>query len=146
MFGHIYYTIGLFVLLSLLTMILKFKNINSVREWFDKFKIVTGKDPEEKDFRNKEERDLYKGIAALSVFEFLWVIGGLLTSSWYIFIFLLLYSVIITQITKPIKYTIIEKIVSLHFFLLKFFVYLFLIINHFHLHYDVFSIIKNYIK
>jgi len=143
MLGHIYYTLGLIAILSTLSMIMKFKKMNSIREWFDKYKQITGKTPEKKDFRSKEENDLYIGLSALSAFDFIWALGGLLTGSWYVFLSLMVYSMIVSIIIKPFKYTLVGTIISIHFLLLKFFVYLFLVINHFHLHYDILSIIKN---
>lgn len=145
MTGHIYYAIGLLVILSSLTMIMKFKKMNSIREWFDKYKVITGNSPEKADFRSKEESDLYRGISTLGIFEFMWVIGGLLTSSWYVFLSLFIYALIVGLIIKPFKYTFFGSIISIHFLLLKIVVYLFLVINHFHLHYDIFNIIKNHI-
>lgn len=143
MLGHIYYTLGLIAILSTLSMIMKLKKMNSIREWFDKYKQITGKTPEKKDFRSKEENDLYTGLSVLAAFDFIWALGGLLTGSWYVFLSLMVYALIIGIIIKPFKYTLIGTIISIHFLLFKFFVYLFLVINHFHLHYDILSIIKN---
>jgi len=145
MIGHIYYTIGLIVVLSVLSMIMKFNKMNSIKEWFDKYKKITGKEPEKKDFRSKEENELYTGLSTLGVFEFIWALGGLLTGSWYIFLSLMIYAIIIGLIIKPFRYTFIGTLLSIHFLILKFFVYLFLVINHFHLHYDILGIVKQII-
>lgn len=145
MLGHIYYAIGLFVLISLITYITKFKKITSVREWVEKFKTVTGKDPKKDDYRSKEELNLFLGISILSLGEVIWALGGLLTGSWYVFLSMFVYAIILNLLIKPIKFTLFGKIVILHFIVLKFLVYLYLIINHFHLHYDTLSIIKSYL-
>lgn len=145
MLGHIYYAIGLFVLISLITYITKFKKIPYVREWDEKFKTVTGKDPKKDDYRSKEELNLFLGISILSLGEVIWVLGGLLTGSWYVFLSMFVYAIILNLLIKPIKFTLFGKIVILHFIVLKFLVYLYLIINHFHLHYDTLSIIKSYL-
>jgi len=146
MLGHIYYAIGLITVLIVLSMLMRFKKINSIREWFDKYKAVTGKAPEKKDFRSKEENDLYTGISVLAAFEFVWALGGLLTGSWYVFLSLIVYSIVLGFLIKPIRYSIIGRITALHFLILKFSVYLFLVINHFHLHYDILSIVKQMIQ
>jgi hypothetical protein len=143
MLGHIYYAIGLLIVLLSLSMIINFKKISSIKEWFSKYKKITGKKPETKDFRNEEERKLYSGIMVLSTIEFTWVVGGLLTGNWYAFLSLLIYSLVINLISRPIKYTIIDKIIAFHFLFLKFLLYLFFVINHFHLHYDILTIIKS---
>lgn len=145
MLGHIYYAIGLFILIAIIAHISRFKKIQSISEWVEKFKDVTGKDPQKADYRSKEELNLFLGISILSFIEFMWALGGLLTGSWYIFLSLFIYSIIIRLIIKPIKFTLFGKIVVLHFIILKFLVYLYLIINHFHLHYDTLSIIKSYL-
>lgn len=145
MLGHIYYAIGLITLLSLMSIIVKFKKINSIREWFDRYKEITGKTPEKKDFRSKEENDLYNGALVLLTFEFIWVIGGLLTTSWYVFLSILLISIIIGSLVRPIRHSIVGRTITLLFLLFKFSVYLFLVINHFHLHYDILSLIKQII-
>lgn len=145
MLGHIYYAIGLFVLISLITYIIKFKKITSVREWVEKFKTVTGKDPKKDDYRSKEELNLLIGISTLSLGEVMWTLGGLLTGSWYVFLSIFVYDIILNLLINPIKFTLFGKIVILHFIVLKFLVYLYLIINHFHLHYDTLSIIKPYL-
>ena len=145
MLGHIYYATGLLILISIIAHISRFKKIQSVSEWVEKFKSVTGKDPQKSDFRSKEELNLSIGISILSLLEFMWALGGLLTGSWYIFLSLFIYSIIIRLLIKPIKFTLFGKIAALHFIILKFLVYLYLIINHFHLHYDTLSIIKSYL-
>ena len=95
MLGDIYYAIGLIAILVLFTKIMKFNKMNKVLEWLTKFKEITGKSPEDKDFRNKEEKDLFTGITALSSFEFIWVVVGLLTGNWLIFLLLIIYAFII---------------------------------------------------
>jgi len=141
MLGHIYYAFGLIVLLISISMIMKFKKLNLIKEWRVKFKIVTGKDPQDKDFRDEEEKSLYNGMSMLSLIESIWVIIGLLTGSWFIFLSLLVYSTIINLINKPLKFTIVGKAISLKLLCIKALVYLFLILNHFHLHYDVLKLI-----
>ena len=95
MLGHIYYATGLLILISIIAHISRFKKIQSVSEWVEKFKSVTGKDPQKSDFRSKEELNLSIGISILSLLEFMWALGGLLTGSWYIFLSLFIYSIII---------------------------------------------------
>lgn len=145
MLGHIYYAIGLFVLVSLITYITRFKKIIFLREWVEKFKNVTGRDPKREDYRSEEELNLFIGISILGTVEFIWLFCGLLTSSWYVFLSIFVYAMILNLLIKPIKFTLFGKIIIFHFIILKFLLYLYLIINHFHLHYDILSIIKSYI-
>lgn len=145
MIGHIYYTIGLLVAFSILSIILRFRKIYSTKEWIEKYEKVTGKKPIKKDYRTKEEYSLSESSGILSSMEIGWIILGFVTNSWYIFGSILIVSFLINFITKPIKFTFFHKYISLSFLLLRFFVYLYLIINHFHLHLDTWFIIKQYI-
>ena len=142
MLGHVYYTFGLIIIVSLLTILVKFNKISNIREWYTKFKKVTDKIPKEKDFRSKEEYTLYNSFTSLIMFEFTWTILGLLTNSWYIFLSLFIITLIINLIRKPIEFTIIDKVLGFKLILIKLLIYLYLVINHFHLHIDTWSYIK----
>lgn len=141
MIGHIYYIFGLLIILSIISIIANFNKFYSIEEWHNKFKKVTGKYPEKKEFRNSEEYNLKSGISILSYIEFTWLLLGILTSSWYMFISLFIYIMIVSSIIKPVRFNVIGKIVSFHLVLVRFSIYLFLVINHFHLHIDVLSIV-----
>ena len=145
MIGHIYYAIGLIVTFSILSIILKFRKIYSTKEWIEKYEKVTGKKPLKKDYRTKDEYSSYETSGILYMVELGWVILGLITASWYIFGSLLILSYLLNILIKPIKYTFFHKYISLSFLLFRFFVYLYLIINHFHLHLDTWSFIKQFI-
>ena len=145
MIGHIYYAIGLLVAFSILSIILRFRKIYSTREWIEKYEKVTGKKPIRKDYRSKEEYSASETSSILSSIELMWIIGGFITNSWYVFGSILVISFLLNLIIKPIKFTFFHKYISLSFLILKFSVYLYLIINHFHLHLDTWSIIRQYI-
>ena len=143
MIGHLYYTFGLIISISVLSLLLIFSKYVKMREWYSKFQKVTGEKPTKDNFRTKEEHDLNLSYSILSVFEFIWVILGLLTASWYIFLSLLIISFTVNAINRPIQFTMIGKIIYFKMVLLRFVTYLFLIINHFHLHISLWDIIKN---
>ena len=145
MIGHIYYAIGLLVAFSILSIILRFRKIYSTKEWIEKYEKVTGKKPIRKDYRSREEYSASETSSILSSIELMWIIGGFITNSWYVFGSLLVISFLLNLIIKPIKFTFFHKYISLSFLILKFSVYLYLIINHFHLHLDTWSIIRQYI-
>jgi hypothetical protein len=142
MIGHIYYAFGLIIVVSLLTILIKFNQITNIREWYTKFKKVTGKTPKEKDFRSKEESALYNSFSSLLVFEFTWTILGLLTNSWYVFLLLFIITLIINLLRKPIEFTFVDKVMGFLVILSKLIIYLYLVINHYHLHFDTWSYIK----
>lgn len=145
MIGHIYYAIGLLVAFSILSIILRFRKIYSTKEWIEKYEKVTGKKPIRKDYRSREEYSASETSSILSSIELMWIIGGFITNSWYVFGSLLIISFLLNLIIRPIKFTFFHKYISLSFLMTKFSVYLYLIINHFHLHLDTWSIIRQYI-
>ena len=145
MIGHIYYAIGLLVTFSILSIILRFRKIYSTKEWIEKYEKVTGKKPIRKDYRSREEYSASETSSILSSIELMWIIGGFITNSWYVFGSLLIISFLLNLIIRPIKFTFFHKYISLSFLMTKFSVYLYLIINHFHLHLDTWSIIRQYI-
>jgi hypothetical protein len=141
MIGHIYYIIGLLVILSVISVLLKFTKFYSVKEWEEKYKKVVGKVPLRSDYRKIEEYHLSRKIGILYFFEILWIFAGLTTSSWYIFLSLILLPLIIGTIIKPFKFTLIFKILVLLFLIIRLGTYTFLVINHFNLHIDIYDLV-----
>ncbi len=139
--GHIYYALGLIPLLMTLAVFIKLKDYNKTKEWYSKFEKVTGKKPLKSEFRTLDEYNLYTGVSGITVIDFIWVILGLLTQSWYIFIAIMLLSVVVNLIKKSIGINLISNTLTGILLITKFSVYLYLIINHFHLHLDAWDII-----
>jgi hypothetical protein len=145
MLGHIFYATGLVVLLMLLSYILQFSKIYDISRWYKKFKEKTNKVPVESDFNSKDDFTLFNSSQVFLLIDIIWLVGGLLTSSWYIFLFLIILFSIIKNIDK-LNLAMISKIVFCIFYSFKFIVYLYLIINHFHLHIDTLDLVKELIK
>jgi hypothetical protein len=146
MLGNIYYLIGVLVLLSVLSIILKFRKIYSISEWKEKYEKITGKKPSKKEYRSKTEYSLSESIGILGLFELLWIIGGFFTTSWYLFGVVLSISYLLNIILKPFKFSILHKLFSFTFLLSRLCLYLYLIVNHFYLHQNTYNIVKHYIK
>jgi hypothetical protein len=146
MIGNIYYLIGVLVLLSLLSIILKFRKIYSINEWREKYEKITGKKPIKREFRSKKEYSLHESAGILGLFELLWIFVGFFTGNWYLFAITLALSYLLNIILKPFKFSILHKLTSFTFLLSRLCLYLYLIINHFYLHQDTYSIVKHYIK
>jgi hypothetical protein len=141
--GHIYYALGLIPLLMALAVLIKLKDYNKTKEWYSKFEKVTGKKPLKSEFRSVDEYNIYTGVSGITMMDLTWVILGLLTQSWYVFISIIVLSVIVNLIKKSVGLNVISNVLTGFLLITKFSVYLFLIINHFHLHYDVWDILKN---
>jgi hypothetical protein len=146
MIGNIYYIIGILVCLSVISTILRFKRLYSIKEWKEKYEKIIGKKPGKKDFRTKKEYSLSESLSILFLFEIIWILFGFFTSNWYLFIGLILFSTILDFILKPIKFTLIYKLSIFTFILAKLCLYLYLIVNHFYLHQDTYNIVKQYLK
>lgn len=141
--GHLFYIYVLLTTILLFGLFSNFFKIKKVQEWYEKFEKITGKRPDKSDFRNEDEYNLYSSISIVSVLEILVLIGGLLTSSWYIYLFLFIFSILITRLLKSIQFSILGKSILFLNQLLRILCYSFLIINHFHLHIDVYQMIKS---
>jgi hypothetical protein len=129
--SHIYYIFGIIVLLSSISYILKFNKIFSVLEWYTVFTEVTGSKPKFNDFRKKEDYTLFTNRNILSMFEISWILVGLFTSSWMFFLFIIAYIIIVNLVFYKIKFSLISKISSFTFVIIRISIYSYLIINHF---------------
>lgn len=141
MLENLFYIVGLVVILSVLNIISKFKSIYSVREWEQKYKKVVGKIPVRSDYRSKSEYNLSRKMGILYLFEITWIIIGILTHNWYLFLGLIIFSFVIGIILKPFRYTLVFKILSVLFLIIRLLLYTYLVINHFHLHIDTYEVI-----
>lgn len=144
--GHIYYALGLIPLLMTLAMLVKLSEYNRIKEWYIKFEEITKSKPKKTDFRTPEEYNTYTGISGIVIVDFLWIILGILTQSWYIFLTILAISIIINGVKKLTSINVVSDILTSIILITKFSVYLYLIINHFHLHYDTWQVVKDFIK
>lgn len=134
MIGNIYYTFGIVIILALFKVLTGFKSFYKVGEWQVKFQKVTKKKPFKSDFRTKEEYNLFQRSIIISLVEIAWVLLGLFTASWSVFLSIIILSQLLRFLFKPIKYTIPHFIASYTFFTLKLIVYCYLTLNHFFLH------------
>ena len=131
MIGNIYYIIGIIMLIRLIYGIINFKKIHSLREWLIKFKEISGKVPTKDDFRSKEEISLYESNSIMILFEFIWILCGLLSGNKLIFLGLIVYFALLKIITKRIGFTMLDRVAIFVNIILRFSVYSWMIINHF---------------
>lgn len=89
-----------------------------------------------KSFKGKKFDDLtssQKSVSVCMIFYMIWVLVGLMSSQWVIFIALLLVSILIPKKILIIRW--IDSLISLALLI-------FLILNKFHLHIDLWKLIK----
>jgi hypothetical protein len=129
--SHIYYIFGLIVLLSNISFIFKFNKIFSVLEWYTVFNEVTGSKPKLNDFRKKEDYNIFANRNILSTFEIFWILIGLFTINWIYFLFIIGYITIVNLVFYKSKFSIMSKISSFIFALVRISIYSYLIVNNF---------------
>jgi hypothetical protein len=142
MMGYIFYGFGVLILLSCIMAIIQSKKIFFVKEWFVKFKEITGEAPKASDFRSKSDLNLHTNRSLLGGLELMWVFVGLLTNNWPIFLIIFLTSIMLKVIFGKIQYTLVGKIISIKFLVLRIMIYSLMIINHFYLHFDLIGMLR----
>lgn len=140
MLGHIFYFIGLFLFFFSFSKSLSYTKFIDTKNWINKFKKVTGKDPLKTDFRTEKEHKNFVSFGCLSIFEMIWFIIGLLSNNWIIFGFIILIGMILHQVNKFLP-TTFQKIIGTSFSLFRTGLILILVLNHFHFHNDLISCI-----
>ena len=141
MLGHIFYFLGLFLFLGNIILISNFFKTFKAKEWAFKFKKVTSKDPNKKDFQNKDY-EYYSYYSAIGILNFFWMFFGILGNNWYIFLFIILINLIINFICKKIgEFNITSKILQLVRNITISMTIGFLVINHFHLHLNIWNLL-----
>lgn len=135
--GHIFYFIGLFILIMSFSNMFNFLKYISIKNWSDTFKKVTGKDPKKAEFRSLEDYNIFSIYVTFVFVEFMWILVGLTSSSWYVFLTLLFLELFYRFFISITSLTFLfNKIIGQIFYCLKFIVILLLILNHFHFHLD----------
>jgi hypothetical protein len=134
--GHLFYLIGIFILIAISSNLINFGNYHKIRKWIQTFKKVTQKDPQVSDFREKKDHEIYVTYNSISVIEFFWYMIGITSNSWYVFTCLILLNLIFNVISFGLPSGLFGKTLLRIFLVIKIFVVLILILNHFHFHKD----------
>lgn len=145
MLAHIFYSIGVLFIIRAISSIYRFRRYNSIKEWRAVYSLVIGRNPKDSEFRSKEELDIYQTNIAFNIVEITWLLIGLFTSNIYIFLTMIAMFFIFDIFSKSFRFTIFEKTLSMLFILIRFFVYLLLIVNDFTYQYNFCEILKNWI-
>lgn len=143
MLSQIFYFFGLIIFILSVSRIFQYFKLIEIKEWLLAFKKVTQKEPVKTDFRSTKDYNLFVSFGCLSIFETIWIILGFMSSNWLIFLALFLSGFILKQILDFTSFTI-QKIVGIIFTTTKSLVILILVINHFHLHQDLVTLIVNW--
>lgn len=140
---HIYYLIGILVVLTLSYQIFNFKKFEKLNQWLISFKKVTGENALKSDFRHIDDYNMILTRNIYAIFEMMWVLLGIITNNWFVFIWLIIYSKFFGMAVKNIRYTYLGKAMFFKLLLGKFIIYSFLILNHFHFNIDIWQELLN---
>jgi len=140
--GHIYYTIGILIILLQINSIMDINKISYISLWSKKFRKISGKDPIEEDFKDSSDITLIQKYLIFVSIEMIWLLFGLMTNIWKLYLITLLSSFLIGQIIKRLGNLTIITFLTRFISIFRFCITLFLIINHFHLHIDLIEWIK----
>jgi hypothetical protein len=139
--GHLFYVVGIFLILALASNFLNFNNYYKIRNWLITFRKITKKDPSKDEFREKKDQEIFATYTSISLFEFFWYLIGITSSSWYIFCTLIVSNFLLNIVTFAVPTGFIGKYIFKFFILIKILMILILILNHFHFHKDLFSLL-----
>ena len=130
--SDIFWFFGFAFFINLFGLIFNFKKVNYAFEWFFKFKEVTGRKPTRHEFRNDRDYNLFTNRSFIGLFEFIWILFGILTSQWLFFSIILIVSLLIKFGLEKWRFSKIDYFVRYLFVIFRCFAYLIMIINHFH--------------
>lgn len=140
--GHLFYFFGLILVISNMNLLAKFFSFLKTKEWMESFKKITKKEPDVKDFKKTDDLQRFNSLNGVLILNVLWLIIGILSKSWKVFLLLLILNYTINLLTHFFgQYKMVSKIIQFcKVLILTIFIAL-LTINHFHLHLDLFRIL-----
>lgn len=144
MIGHFFYFLGLIIVLFNLFTFSKFKRIFDLREWMIKFKELTGRNPVSTDYRKEDDKEILTVWSLTIILTSSWLFFGLLTKSWYVYLFLIVMNTLINLVVKSVgEFNNLSFVIYFIRSFVTLFVITFLIMNHFHFHLDIWQLIKS---
>lgn len=144
MLGDIFYFVLFCIFLLGIVKLFNISKIVEVSNWIQKFKKVTNKNPSKGDFKSEEDWKITLAFGVISIFEFYWILFGVLSDNWKIFILLILLGLSFNLLNRYLN-LFLKKIASITFNVLKLCLIGVLVINHFHFHLDVWKIFTQFL-
>ena len=144
MLTNLFYFLGLFFIWREIKWIVAPSEQVEYKKEFDKHsKLNKGK---KWDTYSKEYKDILKSSWSILITVF-WLFIGIFTVQWFTFLVVLLFNIIIiAPLSKIFKYSFAYLVLHWINSLIGLAFGLFVIINHYHLHIDVWSLIKPYLS
>jgi hypothetical protein len=139
--GALYYIFGLLMMIKLIHTINDLEKISNTKEWIFKFNHFFGKKPIDKDFPDKKELSTYNAHVVLNSFEWLWVLCGLFSGNYIIFLAILILGSLKKIVDMNISFGKIFKTLTIIFVIIRGSLYFLMIYNHFFLHINLLKLI-----
>ena len=141
--GHSFYFIGLLLFLANLGILLKLRKVLKTQNWATAFLKVTNKRPEKKDMDQTDYQD-FMNFNSVMLLNFFWIFFGVITDSWKFFLLLLSTLLVLNlfiNLFSRIKF-LLKSLNFIKVLILTFSIGL-LVINHFHLHLNLYDLTKS---
>jgi hypothetical protein len=137
MLGDIFYILGLFTLIFSFSNLINYSKYWKIKQWYIAFQKVSNREIIRKDFRDSKDYNIFTMFHVFNLVEISWLVLGICTKSWLIFLILLAFELFKFFILKKLKYKLFTNFFGLTFQFFKFLLILILILNHFHFHQDI---------
>lgn len=131
MLSNIFYFLGMIIFLFNFLILSKVGDYIYIKSFYTKFKKVTGKNPEKKDFSGPNY-EFFNFLVLNSFITTSWFFIGLLSQNWLVFLSFFIYNPTFEYVSKS-KIKLISKSSDFLRVFLNVVVVAILVINHFHL-------------
>lgn len=133
MIGHLYYITGLIIFIISLSNTIYYLRYLGIMEWIKSYERVSGSKPLKDKFRTIDDYNIYVTFKSFFYIELFWLILGVITKSWIIFLILIGLQYIL-KIISDNSQSLFSKVFGYIINLIQTIATFTLIINHFHLH------------
>lgn len=142
MIGNLYYFVGLFLFLVNLGLLMNFSKIQKTRDWINSFFKVAKRKPNNSEI-DKDDYQRVNSFNQIFGINFLWIFFGLISNSWKFFLAVLIINFLLNVLLNFVRtYRLFNFFIE---FVRLFFITVcigFSVMNHFHLHIDIFQYLK----
>lgn len=140
--GDIYYFLGFLLTFLNLKIFPELTKIIKTKNWMEAFHKVAKRKPNKSEINNENLKKYHK-YEFLIKMNFIWICIGFLSKSWAMFSLLILINFILYKTQILINNKIIFGLIDyIKFSIITLFI-AFMVVNHFHLHIDLFKLLIN---
>lgn len=143
--SHLFYFSGLLLFLANLGLLTKINNILKIQSWSRAFSKVTKKQPEKSDMQTDQYKDLMNYNSVMLV-NFFWLFFGIITSNWKFSLVIISIMLCFNFFLSFTNQKFLNKILNFLKLIIMTISIGSLVINHFHLHSDLYLEFQKIIK